>query len=134
IEAFKAEGALDNQKVLIVRAEKTRDLLASALTKQGAIVDEAVGYRTVPETSATDRTGALERIGREGADMITFASSSAAENFAALKLSLPPGAKFASMGPVTSRTLRKLGFDVDLEAPKASMESLADAIAAHFAS
>jgi uroporphyrinogen III methyltransferase/synthase len=134
IEAFKEEGALDNQKVLIVRAEKTRDLLAGALAKQGAIVDEAVGYRTVPETIATDRTGAIERLRQDGADMITFASSSAVENFAALNLALPAGAKMASMGPVTSRTLRRLGFSVDIEAPKTTIESFANAIAQHYSS
>ncbi|OAI42698.1 HemD protein [Verrucomicrobia bacterium SCGC AG-212-E04] len=133
IEAFLEEGALDNQKVLIVRAEKTRDLLAGALTKQGAIVDEAVGYRTVPETAVSDRTGTIERFRNEGADLITFASSSAVDSFVALKLPLPTGIRTASMGPVTSRTLRKHGLAVDIEAPKPSLESFADAIARYYA-
>ena len=133
IKSFMEEGALDNQKVLIVRAEKTRELLAVALTKQGAIVDEAVGYRTVPETASSDRTGTLERFRNEGADLITFASSSAVDSFVALKLPLPAGVLMASMGPVTSRTLRRHGFKVDIEAPKPSIESFADAIARHYA-
>ena len=133
IQAFKEEGALDNQKVLIVRAEKTRDLLAGALTKQGAIVDEGVGYRTVAETAASDRTGTIERFRKEGADMVTFASSSAVEYFCALKLPLPPEMKMASMGPVTSRALRQHGFSVDVESAKASLESFADAIVRFYA-
>lgn len=133
IKSFIEEGDLDNQKILIVRAEKTRDLLAGALTKQGAIVDEGVGYRTVPETAATDRTGAIDRFRTDGADLITFASSSAVDSFVALNLPLSAGVKMASMGPVTSRTMRKHGFTVDLESPKASIESFADAIARHFA-
>lgn len=133
IKSFEEEGALENQKVLIVRAEKTRDLLAGALTKQGAIVDEGVGYRTVPETAATDRTGTIERFRNEGADLITFASSSAVESFVALNLPLADGVKMASMGPVTSRTLRRHGFKVDIESPKPSIESFADAIARYYA-
>ena len=133
IAAFEEEGALDNQRVLIVRAEKTRDLLAGALTKQGAIVDEGVAYRTVPETAATDRTGTIERFRTEGAELITFASSSAVENFCALNLPLPAGVKLASMGPVTSRTLRQHGFTVDIESPKATLEAFADAIARFYA-
>lgn len=132
IEAFEEVGSIENERILIVRAEKTRDIIASALTKKGAIVDEAVGYRTVPETLESDRTGALRRFREEGADLVTFASSSAAENFQALELPLPAGLKFASMGPVTSRTLKQLGLEVAVEAPAATLDAFASAIAQHF--
>ena len=93
-------------------------------------MDEAIGYRTVPETLANDRTGALARFRDEGADVITFASSSAAENFLALKLPRPAGMKIASMGPVTSRTLRDAGLRVDIESPEATLDAFAKAIVA----
>src|SRR5207237_8452768 len=110
--------------------EKTRDVLAAALDKRGAIVDQAIGYRTVPETLENDRTGALARFRDEGADVITFASSSAVENFLALKLPRPAGMKIARMRPVTSRTLRDAGLRVDIEAPEATLDAFAAAIAA----
>ncbi len=132
ITAFEELGSLDNEKVLIVRAEKTRDILASALAKKGAIIDEAVGYRTVPETVETDRTGALQRFREEGADLVTFASSSAVENYVAMGLKPPPGLEFASMGPVTSRTMRQLGLSVDVEAAQPSLEAFVSAICRHY--
>jgi len=59
--------------------EKARDVLPRELSKLGAIVDEAFAYRTVPETR--DVTGARRRLLEEGADLITFTSSSTVENF-----------------------------------------------------
>lgn len=132
IEAFEELGSLDNERILVVRAEKTRDILAAALSKKGAIVDEAIAYRTVPETQESDRTGALKRFREEGADMVTFASSSAAENFMALGLPLPSGIEFASMGPVTSASLRQLGLEVAVESSAATLDAFAQAIAEHF--
>lgn len=114
ITALQKETSLDNVKILLARAEGARDVLPKELAKLGAIVDEAVAYRTVPETS--DDTGGIERYRAEGADMVTFTSSSTAENFHALQLPECAGVKFASIGPVTSKTMRDLKMPVDLEA------------------
>ncbi len=129
----KEHGSVENLKLLLVRPETTREIIASALEKKGAIVDEAIGYRTVPETEAGDRTGAIERFRREGADMLTFASSSAVENFLALGLPLPPDVKFASLGPITSGALRARGLRVDVESPQASLDAFAEAIRRFYA-
>ena len=87
VEELQKEGSLENVSVLVVRAEVTREVVAQEMSKLGAIVDEAVAYRTVPETGEGDgaRADALARFRREGADMVTFASGSAVENFLALK-------------------------------------------------
>ena len=90
----------------------------------GAIVDEAIAYRTVPETDAVG----IARFREEGADLVTFASSSAVENFMALKLPLPAGLRTASIGPVTSQTMRELGLAVDIEAKRHDIPGLAAAI------
>jgi uroporphyrinogen III methyltransferase/synthase len=124
LKAFLKDGSVENQKILIVRAEKARDLLATELTKRGAIVDEAIGYRTVPETGGAG----IERFRKEGADLITFASSSAAENFAALGLPLSKETRIASIGPVTSKTLKALGIKVDVEARQHDVAGLVTAI------
>jgi uroporphyrinogen III methyltransferase/synthase len=91
IKEFRAkEGTVENQRFLLARAEQARDVLPVELGKLGAIVDEAIAYRTVPETE--DISGGIARFqAAEGADLITFTSSSTAENFMALKLPLPPG-------------------------------------------
>ncbi len=110
------QGSVENVRFLLARAEQSRDVLPKELARLGAIVDEAVAYRTVPETD--DLTGGLARFKAEGADLITFTSSSTVENFMALKLPLPAGLKTASIGPITSKTMRELGLTVDVEAKK----------------
>ncbi len=126
VKAFQAEVCVENLKVLLPRAEGAREVLATELTRLGAIVDEAVAYRTVPETG--DAAGGIERFKDEGADWITFTSSSTAENFAALRLALPERLRTASIGPITSATMRKLGLDVDVEAAQHDIPGLVAAI------
>ncbi|MEI8340532.1 MAG: uroporphyrinogen-III synthase, partial [Verrucomicrobiota bacterium] len=99
-------------------------------TRLGAIVDEAMAYRTVPETA--DPGGAKERFKAEGADMITFTSSSTVENFLALNLPMPAGIKTASIGPVTSKTLREHQVKVDVEAKQSDIQGLIKAICTYF--
>jgi uroporphyrinogen III methyltransferase/synthase len=126
VREFQKSESVENERILIVRAAVTRDILAPALTKLGAIVDEAIAYRTVPETE--DFSGASERFKNEGADLITFTSSSTVENFMALKLPFPPKLKTASIGPVTSKTMRELGLAVDVEARQHDIPGLLKAI------
>ena len=130
IEALQKETSLENLKILLARAEGARELLARELTRLGAIVDEAVAYRTVPETN--DVTGGIKRFREEGADMITFTSSSTVENFLALKLSMPRDIKTASIGPITSKTMRSLGLTVDVEAKQHDIPGLVGAIAGYW--
>ncbi len=126
IKALQKEISVENLKFLLPRAEGAREVLAMELTKLGAIVDEAVAYRTVPETN--DVSGGIERFREEGADIIAFTSSSTVENFAALKLPLPAKLQTASIGPITSQTIRKLGLDVDAEAKQHDIPGLVEAI------
>src|SRR5437868_8383556 len=85
VRQFQKQGGVENLRILLARAEKARDVLPKELSKLGAIVDEACAYRTVPETR--DTTGARRRFFEEGADLITFTSSSTVEDF--LDLGLP---------------------------------------------
>jgi uroporphyrinogen III methyltransferase/synthase len=59
VAEFQKIGSVENQMILIARAEQARDVLPQELTKLGAIVDIGVAYRTVPETE--DVSGALAR-------------------------------------------------------------------------
>ena len=126
IVALQKETSIDNLRILLARAEGARDVLPKELTKLGAIVDEAIAYRTVPETD--DSSGGVERYRKEGADMVTFTSSSTAENFHALALPPHDGVEFASIGPVTSRTMQDLKMPVALEATTHDIPGLIDAI------
>jgi uroporphyrinogen III methyltransferase/synthase len=65
--------------------------------------------------------------------VITFTSSSTVENFLALKLPIPPGIKTASIGPITSKTMRDHGLAVDIEATQYDIPGLVEAIRGYFA-
>ncbi len=131
VKRFQESGSVENLRILLVRPEQARDVLSPELTRLGAIVDEAIAYRTVPETA--DITGGIERFRSEGANLITFASSSSVENFLALKLPWPSALKTASIGPVTSKTLRDHGLKVDIEARQHDIPGLTEAIRRHYA-
>ncbi len=126
VKEFARHGGVENLRILIARAEKARDLLPKALASMGAIVDEGFAYRTVPETR--DVTGARRRFAEEGADLITFTSSSTVENFLELKLPWPAGMRVASIGPITSATARERGLKVDVEARQHDVPGLVTAI------
>ncbi len=130
IKAFEAESSVENLRFLLVHPEQARDVIATGLSKLGAIVDEAIAYRTVPETG--DVSGARARFENEGAELITFTSSSTVENFLALKLPLPAGMKTASIGPVTSKTMREHGLKVDIEAAQFDIPGLLNAIREYY--
>lgn len=130
VREFKKQGGVENLRILLARAEKARDVLPKELAAMGGIVDEGLAYRTVPETR--DDNGARRRLVEEGADLITFTSSSTVENFMALDLPWPTGMQVASIGPVTSKTARDLGLNVDVEARRHDVPGLVDAIRKHF--
>jgi len=119
---FKKHGSIENLRILLVRAEKARDTLPKELSALGAIVDKAFAYRTVPETR--DTSGARRQLVEDGADLITFASSSTVENFLALGLPWPKGMRIATIGPITSKTVRDQGLKVDIEAHRHDIDGL----------
>ena len=126
IEGLLEFGSVENLKFLVVRAQGAREVLPKRLAELGAIVDEAIAYRTVKETD--DSSGALERFQREGADLVTFTSSSTVENFLALKLPWPAQIKTASIGPITSETMRRHGLSVNVEAARYDVDGLVGAV------
>ncbi|MDP9254694.1 MAG: uroporphyrinogen-III synthase, partial [Verrucomicrobiota bacterium] len=126
VQAFQKQGNLENLRILLARAEGARDVLPKQLSNLGAIVDEGFAYRTVAETR--DITGARHRFLEEGADLITFTSSSTVENFLALGLKWPKRMQIASIGPITSKTVRDRGLTVDVEARRHDIPGLVEAI------
>jgi uroporphyrinogen III methyltransferase/synthase len=130
VREFRKQGGVENLRILLARAEKARDLLPKELSALGAIVDEGFAYRTVPETR--DVTGARRRLLEEGADLITFTSSSTVENFLALGLAWPAGMQVASIGPVTSATAHERGLEVAIEARRHDIMGLVEAIRKFF--
>lgn len=131
VREFQKQGSVENLRILVVRAEKAREVLLKELSAAGAIVDEAFAYRTVPETR--DTHGAQRQLAQRGADLITFTSSSTVENFVALGLPWPKGMRIASIGPITSKTVRDQGLNVNVEARRHDIDGLVQAIRELFA-
>ena len=125
--AFESEvGSIENTTMLWVRAKNAREVLSGRLTEAGVILDEAVAYQTVPETE--DRTGAIRRFKDEGADIIVFTSSSTVEYFLELELDLSEETQIASIGPITSNTIREKGLPLAAEAKTRDVPGLTAAI------
>jgi uroporphyrinogen III methyltransferase / synthase len=121
LRAFESHP-VEGQRILLARAESARDLLPDGLRRRGAHVDVVPVYRTVEPEAST--FGDLSQ-----ACWITFTSSSTVTNTvkmvgieALMKL------KIASIGPVTSATIRNLGLRVDAEAAPYTVEGLIQAI------
>jgi uroporphyrinogen-III synthase len=134
VSALRKQVARKN--VLLVRAKVARDVIPNELRKAGAEVDVAEAYETVlPVNSAAKLQELLEG---ERPDAITFTSSSTARNFMALlpknqsPKELLQGIALASIGPVTSRTLREVGLWVDIEAEIYTMEGLVAVLEQYF--
>lgn len=126
VKEFADKESIENLTVMWVRGAEARDVIAEGLTALGAIVDECIAYKTVAETE--DVTGDRKRLSEEGADYILFANSAGARNFFEHGNKLPQNCKIASIGKITSQTLRDLGQTVDVEAAESTMEGLVDAI------
>ncbi|MFC4993813.1 uroporphyrinogen-III C-methyltransferase [Rubritalea tangerina] len=126
VQAFADKEHIENQTVLWVRGAEARDTISQGLSALGAIVDECIAYKTVPEFD--DPNGAKERFATEGADVVTFVSSSAAKHFFALNMPWDESCKVASIGPVTSATLEVIGKKADIQAEPHNIEGLVEAV------
>ncbi|HPC96169.1 MAG TPA: uroporphyrinogen-III C-methyltransferase [Sedimentisphaerales bacterium] len=122
---------LRGKKVLSLRSELATDDLVDVLLKGGAVVEDVPLYTAVPKTGDPE---ALRRQIEDGRiNWLTFASPSAARNFfdaIAAGVVNASRAKVASIGPVTSEQLKKLGVRVDLTASEYTTDGLLDAIEA----
>ncbi len=121
------------KKVLLVRAKVARDVIPQELRTAGADVDVIEAYETVvPQASRGRLRDLLSRPGQRP-HAITFTSSSTARNFLELlgadNKHLVTGVMLASIGPVTSETLRGLGLGVHIEAAEYTIPGLVAALA-----
>jgi uroporphyrinogen III methyltransferase/synthase len=131
VKALIKYESIENLKILLLRAQVASPELPKDLEALGAIVDDIACYQTVPETE--DVNGAAARLLNEGADWITFTSSSTVENFHA-RFDLPaliakfPKMRLASIGPETTKAIIALGLKADVEAKPHTIDGLVNAL------
>ena len=133
---FVAEGLLEvfpappdgGGRVLLATAAGARPVLPVGLRAAGWEVEVVEAYRTVPVTPGEATLAEID-----GADAVTFTSSSTVTNFceAVGAHRVPP--VVASIGPVTSATARDLGLTVTAEAIPHTIDGLVDALVAALA-
>lgn len=120
-----------NTKCLVITGNRNDPGLANQLEASGAMVDTLPLYKT--ESNDLSKHPAAAQFCAQGADAVTFASSSAVDAFIAQAdhLKLHPEAKrpiFASIGPSTSASLRAARLPLAVEASSTSLPSLVDAL------
>jgi len=119
------------QRILLARAEVTRDVIPEALRKAGAFVDTVDAYRNVLPDAAPDQ---LLQALSAGIDAATFTSSSSVTHLqvAARAARVPwpfVGIPAVSIGPITSGTLRESGWEPAIEANPSDIPGLIAAVA-----
>ena len=115
-------------RILLPRSDIAPDLLPNELKKLGAEVKQVVAYRTVKERNMPRSIKQMLKNGQ--IDIITFTSSSTVKNFFYLikKEELHPRIKFASIGPVTTKTVEQLDLKIEIQAREYTAEGLVKAI------
>lgn len=138
------KSKVKGKRVLLVRAKIARDVIPSELRRAGAHVDVVEAYETVvPQSSRRRLDAALKN---RPPQVVTFTSSSTVRNFMDLLGSratpdaphaivqecsprtILSGIQMASIGPITSATLRELGLPVDISAREYTIPGLVEAI------
>ncbi len=143
IECFKTQKI---GKVAIFKAEKTREIIPEELKKLGFEAVPITVYKTINETELNDiahsqpptdfQTAWLnkendlslkEKLINGKIDLVTFTSSSTAENFKQIlvhkglsNIEIPA----AAIGPITAETCKKCGFNVKIVAKEYTIKDL----------
>lgn len=124
VVAALAEYNLRGTRILLPRAAVARDVVPQTLRELGAEVDVVDVYRNVLPQSP----GPFP----ENVDWITFTSASTVKNLLALvDRSLIEPVRLASIGPETTKALRKHGLDATVEASPSTMDDLLAAMDAY---
>ncbi len=121
------------QNVLLVRAKVARDVLPDELRKAGATVNVVDAYQTVVPASSSEALRLVFAAPSRLPDAVTFTSSSTVTNFFRLLREAnvpawPPSMAAASIGPITSQTLRNHGIEPAVEATEYNISGLVAAL------
>lgn len=130
---YRAEALADvliaeaaSGRVLLVRASRGREVLAERLRAAGAHFEQVVVYHS-RDVTAPDRE-IVELLRQDRIDWVTVTSSAIARSLAGMFGADLRRARLASISPVTSATLREVGFEPAIEASIYTMDGLVDAI------
>lgn len=119
----------EGQRFLLIRASRGREVLHEKLTAAGGDVEQLVVYQSLDVTHVDE--AARTQLARGEVDWVTVTSSAIARSLAKLFGEDLKKAHLASISPITSQTLRDLGFEPTIESVTATMQGLFEAVVAH---
>ncbi len=130
-EELLGHNQVKGKRFLLLRADIARPVLREKLAESGAAqVRDVAVYETKPAESLPQNL--LDELAAGRVTWVTFTSSSTARNFVALlgqgyhqKLQ---GVKLASIGPITTATLKELGLEPAVQAEQFDLDGLVAAI------
>jgi uroporphyrinogen III methyltransferase/synthase len=131
-DELERRGEVGGRKFLLLRADIARPLLRERLERAGASqVNDVAVYETHPAESLPPHL--VEALDAKQVTWVTFTSSSTARNFILLlgddyKAKLA-NVKLASIGPITTSTLREFGLTPTVEAKQYNIAGVVAAIA-----
>jgi uroporphyrinogen III methyltransferase / synthase len=132
-DEFRAEslagslaGNARGKRFLLARASRGREVLAEELAAAGGLVEQVVVYESRDVTTVDPHLADLMQAGK--IDWVTVTSSAIAKSLVSLFGEGLKNAKLASISPITSGTLRELGFEPAAEAKEFTMEGVVEAI------
>jgi uroporphyrinogen III methyltransferase/synthase len=137
-EMVNAHRPITSERVLLVRPDHFRDLLAADLTRRGAIVTDLVAYRTISESADAPAAQHLYRLLLEGAvDAVLFASPTGVQRFAELMgreqaADLLNTTAVAAIGPVTAAAAEELGIKTTVMPTSYTVDGLVEALMDYF--
>jgi len=114
VETLEQNEKLEDTNILLPRADIAPPDLSLSLRNSGASVHEITAYRIVIDEEPLDGA-VINALEQDAIDWITFTSSSTVRNFLERidkKLLSGKSFRIASIGPVTSDTIRQAGFEV----------------------
>ncbi len=129
-ESILRLGDVHARRFLLLRADIARPALREALTQVGAYCDDVAVYQTLRADGLPEAV--LDGLRDGDIDWITFTSSSTFTNFLGLLDEAGRSAlhrvRLASIGPITSESIRQAGYAPTVEATTHTIEGLVQAI------
>jgi uroporphyrinogen III methyltransferase/synthase len=119
------------QRVLLVRANRGREVLGAELTRLGAAVETVVAYQQVDYELTDQRV--MVQLAEGDFDWVLFSSSNIARSFTRwlspeMAARVRAQVRLLSISPVTSAVIRELGFVVACEAKNYTLDGMVEAL------
>ncbi len=125
--ATSLEGQATGKRFLLVRASRGREVLAQELSDAGGLVEQVIAYDSLDIEQPDPQI--VSKLAAGQIQWMTVTSSAIARSLVRLFGESLRNTKLASISPITSATLRELGYEPAVEATEYTMAGVVAAIA-----